>query len=195
MGCMMDFLGDFIYYFVDNTMEIVKVVIILVTFFGMGTSFTKKEIFLNSIFLVIFSFFWCFKTKSPVFILLYVLFIMVEVYILYNDYENRKLFLKELWSILFINIIDAMVYNSVSTFFKYCNFNNVVFNKTISYIIVLMFLFIINRFIKNKIQFIHKISTMYYMLYILSGIADYLFLSYVFIIIRGMKKGAIIVSS
>lgn len=194
MGCIMDFLENFIYYLIDNTMEIVKVIIILVTFFGMKTSFTRKEIFLNSIFLVIFSFFWCFKTKSPIFILLYVLFIMLEIYILYNGYENRKLFLKELWSILFINIIDAMVYNSVSTFFKYCNFNSVVFNKIIAYIIVLIFLFIINRFIKNKIQFIHKISTMYYMLYILSGIADYLFLSYVFIIIRGMKKGAIIVS-
>lgn len=73
----MDFLGNFVYYFIDNGIEIIEIVIVFITFFGMRADLTRKNILLSFVTLVLFSFLWGLKTKNPVYLLLYFSFFYV----------------------------------------------------------------------------------------------------------------------
>ncbi len=190
----MDFLGNFVYYFIDHGLEIIEIVIVFITFFGMRADLTRKNIFLSFLALCLFSFLWAFKTKSPVYLLVYFVFFMVEIIILYNETDYKKLFSKQIWTLIFLNILDAMVYNSVISAFGYFNIKNRIMTKVFTYIIVLAFLIVISKFIKDKVQLIHKISIMHYIAYLFIGLADFLLLTCVLIIMRKMDKSAFIVS-
>ena len=150
----MDFLENFLYYFVDNGIEIIEIVIVFITFFGMRADLTRKNLLLSFITLVLLSFLSVLEKQTYIFVILYILFFIMEIYILYNEFILRKLLFKGFWCLIFINIIDAMVYNSVKSIFGYCNVKNIVIIKLFTYIIVLVFLLIISKFIKNKVKFL-----------------------------------------
>lgn len=190
----MDFLGDVIYYLIENSIEIVKVVMIFMIFFGIKATFTRKSIILSSITTIIFSIMWTLEKDNFVLLLLYILFLTLEIYILFSEFKFKKLLLKEVWIILFINIIDAMVYNAFAGFFEYFSYNNSIMTRIISYVIVLIFLFFIKFFVDTKVKFLHKISSIYYIIYLITGVADYFLLTYVFTIMMEMDKKALIVS-
>ena len=69
---------------------------------------------------------------------------------LYSELYYKELFSKGFWALIFINIIDAMVYKAASSVLVYFNFENEVLTKIFTYIIVLTFLFMINSFVKEK---------------------------------------------
>ena len=71
VGCVMDFLENFMYYFIDNGIEIIQIVVVFITFFGMRANLTRKNVSLCFITLILFSFLWGLKTKNPVYLLLY----------------------------------------------------------------------------------------------------------------------------
>lgn len=190
----MDFLGNFVYYFIDNGIEIIEIIIVFITFFGMRADLTRKNILLSFVTLVLFSLLWAFKTKSPVYLLVYFVFFMMEITILYNETDYKKLFSKQLWALIFLNILDAMVYNSVISAFGYFDIKNRIITKMFTYAIVLIFLLIISKFIKDKVQLLHKISIVHYIAYLFIGFADFLLLTCVLIIMRKMDKSAFIVS-
>ncbi len=190
----MDFLGNFVYYFIDNGIEIIEIVIVFITFFEMRADLTRKNILFSFVTLVLFSFLWAFKTKSPVYLLVYFVFFMMEITILYNETDYKKLFSKQLWALIFLNILDAMVYNSVISAFGYFDIKNRIITKMFTYAIVLIFLLIISKFIKDKVQLLHKISIVHYIAYLFIGFADFLLLTCVLIIMRKMDKSAFIVS-
>lgn len=194
VGYIMDFLRNFVYYFVDNGIEIVEIIIVFVTFFEMRANLTRKSVLLSFITLLLFSALWAFKTKSPIYLLVYFIFFMIEIVILYNDIDYKNLFSNQLWTLIFLNILDAMVYNSVISAFGYFNIKNRVITKMLTYIIIFGFLLIINRFIKDKVQLLHKISIVHYIAYLFIGFADFLLLTCVLIIMRKMDKSAFIVS-
>lgn len=181
-------MADFLYYFIDHGIEIIEIVMVFITFFGMRTKYTKKNILFSLVILIVFSFLWCLKNTSPVFVLLYILFNIIEIYILYSECDFNGLLLKVFWAIIFLNIIDTMVYNAVVNIFNYFGVKNVVLNKITGYIIVLLFLVIIHGFVKEKVQFIHKISTVKYVVYLFIGLADYLLFIYMTLVIREMDK-------
>lgn len=56
------------YYFIDNGIEIIEIVIVFITFFEMRADLTRKNILFSFVTLVLFSFLWAFKTKSPVYL-------------------------------------------------------------------------------------------------------------------------------
>lgn len=181
-------LADFLYYFIDHGIEIIEIVMVFITFFGIRTKYTKKTILFSLIILVIFSFLWCLKSTSPVFVLLYLLFNTIEIYVLYSEFDFKGLLLKVFWAIIFLNIIDTMVYNAVINIFNYFDLRNVILSKISGYIIVLTFLIVINGFVKEKVQFIHKISTVKYIIYLFIGLADYILFLYMTLIIKEMDK-------
>lgn len=181
-------MADFLYYFIDHGIEIIEIVMVFITFFGMRTKYTKKNILFSLVILIVFSFLWCLKNTSPVFVLLYILFNIIEIYILYSECDFNGLLLKVFWAIIFLNIIDTMVYNAVVNIFNYFGVKNVVLNKITGYIIVLLFLVVIHGFVKEKVQFIHKISTVKYVVYLFIGLADYLLFIYMTLVIREMDK-------
>lgn len=182
------------YYFIDNGIEIIEIVIVFITFFEMRADLTRKNILFSFVTLVLFSFLWAFKTKSPVYLLVYFVFFMMEITILYNETDYKKLFSKQLWALIFLNILDAMVYNSVINAFGYFDIKNRIITKMFTYAIVLIFLLIISKFIKDKVQLLHKISIVHYIAYLFIGFADFLLLTCVLIIMRKMDKSAFIVS-
>lgn len=182
------------YYFIDNGIEIIEIVIVFITFFEMRADLTRKNILFSFVTLVLFSFLWAFKTKSPVYLLVYFVFFMMEITILYNETDYKKLFSKQLWALIFLNILDAMVYNSVISAFDYFDIKNRIITKMFTYAIVLIFLLIISKFIKDKVQLLHKISIVHYIAYLFIGFADFLLLTCVLIIMRKMDKSAFIVS-
>ncbi len=182
------------YYFIDNGIEIIEIVIVFITFFEMRADLTRKNILFSFVTLVLFSFLWAFKTKSPVYLLVYFVFFMMEITILYNETDYKKLFSKQLWALIFLNILDAMVYNSVISAFGYFDIKNRIITKMFTYAIVLIFLLIISKFIKDKVQLLHKISIVHYIAYLFIGFADFLLLTCVLIIMRKMDKSAFIVS-
>ncbi len=190
----MDFLGNFVYYFIDHGLEIVQIVIVFITFFGMRAELTRKNVFLSLITLILFSFLWELKTKNPICLLLYFSFLIIEIRILYNEFIYKELLLKEIWTIIFINIIDGMVYNAMISVLGYFGIDNIILIKVLTYIIVMVFLIIISRFIQEKVQFVHKITTCFYIIYLFVGFADFLILTCVFIITEDMDKRALIVS-
>jgi Histidine kinase-, DNA gyrase B-, and HSP90-like ATPase. len=196
MVVLANFLIDFLYYFVDLGVEIFKLVMVFIVFFGMRRIVVRKSLIFNLLIWIIFSFIWCVKSQNPFFLLLYVLFIALELHMLYSELYYKELFSKGFWALIFINIIDAMVYKAASSVLVYFNFENEVLTKIFTYIIVLTFLFMINSFVKEKVQFVHKISTRQYIIYLFIGLADYLLFVYVCLIIREMdKKGfALIIS-
>ena len=160
----------------------------------MRADLTRKNILFSFVTLVLFSFLWAFKTKSPVYLLVYFVFFMMEITILYNETDYKKLFSKQLWALIFLNILDAMVYNSVISAFGYFDIKNRIITKMFTYAIVLIFLLIISKFIKDKVQLLHKISIVHYIAYLFIGFADFLLLTCVLIIMRKMDKSAFIVS-
>ncbi len=194
MGYMMDFLENFIYFFIENSIEIIKVIIIFITFFGIKATFTRKSIIFSSIVIVVFSIMWTLEKDNFVLLLLYILFLTLEIYILFSEFKFKELLLKEVWIILFTNIIDAMVYNAFAGFFEYFSYNNPIITRIISCWIVLSFLFFIKFFVDTKVRFLHKISSIYYIIYLITGVADYFLLTYVFTIMIEMDKKALIVS-
>ncbi len=184
----MDFLENFLYYFVDNGIEIIEIVIVFITFFGMRADLTRKNLLLSFITLVLLSFLSVLEKQTYIFVLLYILFFIMEIYILYNEFILRKLLFKGFWCLIFINIIDAMVYNSVKSIFGYCNVKNIVIIKLFTYIIVLVFLLIISKFIKNKVKFLLELSIKFYLIYLFAGFADLIILSIVFLILEEVDK-------
>jgi Signal transduction histidine kinase regulating citrate/malate metabolism len=190
----MDFLGNFVYYFIDNGIEIIEIVIVFITFFGMRADLTRKNILLSFVTLVLFSFLWGLKTKNPVYLLLYFSFFMLEIRILYNEFTYKELLLKEIWAIIFINIVDGMVYNAITSVLGYFNISTIILVKVLTYIVVMVFLVVISKFIQEKVQFVHKITTSFYIIYLFVGFADFLILTCVFIITEDMDKRALIVS-
>lgn len=186
----MDFLGNFVYYFIDNGLEIIQIVIVFITFFGMRAELTRKNVFLSLITLILFSLFWTLEKQTSIFVILYILFTIVEVYILYNynEFILGKLLFKGFWCLVFINIIDAMVYNSIKSIFGYFNSENVVIIKLFTYIIVLLFLFVVSKLIKEKVKFVLELSTKFYLIYLFVGFADYIILSIVFLILEEVDK-------
>lgn len=190
---MMDFLEDFIYYFIENTIEIVKVVMIFITFFGIKATFTRKNIIISSGVTVVFSIMWTLEKDNFVLLLLYILFLTLEIYLLFSEFEFKKLIIKGMWCIVFINIIDAMVYNSATSIFEYFNSENIILMKFFGYILVLAFLFIIGKLIKEKAKFMLKLSAKFYIIYLFVGFADYVMLSTVFLILEEIDKRVIFV--
>lgn len=191
---MMDFLENFVYYFIDNGIEIVEILIVFITFFGIKATYTRKNIFLNFFVLFIFCFLWDLKKQNILFVFLYIMFNMIEIYILYSEFEFKKLFLKSFWAIIFINIIDGMVYNTVIIVVGHFCINGEVITKVLTYILVLIFLLLLSRIVKNKVQFVHKISGKFYIIYLFVGFADYLILAFVFIIMDEIDRRALIIS-
>ncbi len=190
----MDFLRNFVYYFIDNGIEIVEIIIVFVTFFGVRADLTRKNLLLSFVTLILFSLLWGLKTKNPVYLLLYFSFFMLEIKILYNEFAYKELLLKEIWAMIFINIIDAMVYNAITSTLGYFSIANIILVKALTYIVVIIFLIIISRFIQEKVQFVHKITTLFYIVYLFIGFADFLILTCVFIITEDMDKRALGVS-
>lgn len=184
----MDFLENFLYYFVDNGIEIIEIVIVFITFFGMRADLTRKNLLLSFITLVLLSFLSVLEKQTYIFVILYILFFIMEIYILYNEFILRKLLFKGFWCLIFINIIDAMVYNSVKSIFGYYNVKNIVIIKLFTYIIVLVFLLIISKFIKNKVKFLLELSIKFYLIYLFVGFADLIILSIVFLILEEVDK-------
>ena len=193
MGYMMDFLENFIYFFIENSIEIIKVIIIFITFFGIKATFTRKSIIFSSIVIVVFSIMWTLEKDNFVLLLLYILFLTLEIYILFSEFKFKELLLKEVWIILFTNIIDAMVYNSATSILEYFNFENIILMKFFGSISVLAFLFIIGRFIKEKAKFVLKLSTKFYIIYLFVGFADYVMLSTIFLILKETDKRVLFV--
>jgi len=185
---MIDFFRNFIYYFVDQSIEIIELIIVFSVFFGVRAIVTKKNVIANCIILSVYSFLWCFYKESHFLLLIYAFFILTEVFLLYNELDYKMSVLKYIWSVIFINIIDAIVYPAVASIFSYCNNGSEILIKIFTYIIVLIFLAIINKFIKTKVQFINKIAASYYVVYLFIGIADYLFLLYLSFIMENMNK-------
>ena len=215
MVVLANFLIDFLYYFVDLGVEIFKLVMVFIVFFGMRRIVVRKSLIFNLLIWIIFSFIWCVKSQNPFFLLLYVLFIALELHMLYSELYYKELFSKGFWALIFINIIDAMVYKAASSVLVYFNFENEVLTKIFKnvrkmYILILLLIIFLslftlykssnsnnkNSFVKEKVQFVHKISTRQYIIYLFIGLADYLLFVYVCLIIREMdKKGfALIIS-
>lgn len=184
----MDFLENFVYYFVDNGIEIIEIVIVFITFFGMQADLTRKNLLLSFITLILFSFLSTLEKRTYIFVILYILFFIIEIYILYNEFILRKLLFKCFWCLIFINIIDAMVYNSVKSIFGYYNSKNIVIIKLFTYIIALMFLFVISKFIKDKVKFLLELPIKFYLIYLFVGFADFIILSIVFLILEEVNK-------
>ena len=84
----MDFLENFLYYFVDNGIEIIEIVIVFITFFGMRADLTRKNLLLSFITLVLLSFLSVLEKQTYIFVILYILFFIMEIYILYNEFIN-----------------------------------------------------------------------------------------------------------
>ena len=194
VGCVMDFLENFMYYFIDNGIEIIQIVVVFITFFGMRANLTRKNVSLCFITLILFSFLWGLKTKNPVYLFLYFSFFMLIIRILYSEFTYKELLLKEIWTMIFINIIDAMVYNATTSVLGYFSIANIMLIKVLTYFIVIVFFIIISIFIQEKVQFVHKITTSFYIIYLFIGFADFLILTCVFIITEDMDKRALIVS-
>ncbi len=127
MVVLANFLIDFLYYFVDLGVEIFKLVMVFIVFFGMRRIVVRKSLIFNLLIWIIFSFIWCVKSQNPFFLLLYVLFIALELHMLYSELYYKELFSKGFWALIFINIIDAMVYKAASSVLVYFNFENEVF--------------------------------------------------------------------
>ena len=170
--------------------------VVLANFFGMRRIVVRKSLIFNLLIWIIFSFIWCLNRQSPFFLLLYILFIAFELHMLYSELSYKELLLRGMWALIFINIIDAMIYKAVSSVLIYFSFENEVLTKIFTYIVILTFLFMINIFVKEKARFVHKISTKQYIIYLFIGLADYLLFLYVCLIIREMdKKGFAIIAS
>ena len=180
----MDFLGNFVYYFIDHGIEIIEIVIVFIMFFEMRADLTKKNIFLSFVILVLFSFLWIFQKQNIFFALLYIFFIITEVYVLYSEFDLKKLSLKGLWSLIFVNIVDAMVYNSATSIFGYFNLENKILIRIFTCIIVFTFLFIMKKLINEKVKFVLKLSIKSYIIYLFVGVADFVILSTVFLILE-----------
>ncbi len=185
---------DFLDFILDNVVEIVEIIIVFFAFFGMKATFLKINLILGCSFMAVFLLIWNIRNQSPVFILFYMLFITIEIYLLYSEFNFKEILLKVLWSIMFINVIDAMVYNGVTSIFGYFGIKDNLLTKVFTYIIVLVILLIANFLIREKIQILHKISLVYYIVYLLIGIADYFLLTYVFVLLGNIDKDAIIIS-
>lgn len=189
----MDFLGNFVYYFIDHGLEIVQIVIVFITFFGMRAELTRKNVFLSLIVLFLFSFLWVLKEQNIFFVIVYILFVIAEVFVLYSEFDLKKLTLKCLWSLIFVNIVDAMVYNSATSIFGYFNLENEIVINIFTYVVVFTFLLIISKFIKEKVKFILKLSMRFYLIYLFVGLADYIILSTVFLIVDEVDKRVLFV--
>lgn len=187
VGYMVDFI-------LDNVVEIIEIIIVFFAFFGMKATFLKMNLIFGYSFMVLFSFIWHMRNKSPVFILFYVFFITIEIYLLYSEFNFKEILSKVLWSIMFINIIDAMVYSSITSIFGYFGIENGLLIKISTYIIVLLLLLIANFLIREKIRILHKISLVYYIVYLLIGVGDYLLLTYVFVLLGNIDRDAIVIS-
>lgn len=118
------------------------------------------------------------------FALLYIFFIITEVYVLYSEFDLKKLSLKGLWSLIFVNIVDAMVYNSATSIFGYFNLENKILIRIFTCIIVFTFLFIMKKLINEKVKFVLKLSIKSYIIYLFVGVADFVILSTVFLILE-----------
>ncbi len=182
------------YYFIDNGIEIIELLIVFITFFGLEATYTRKNILLNFVVLFIFCLLWNLKTQNIFFVFMYIMFNLIEIYILYSEFEFKKLFLKSMWTIIFINIIDGMVYNTAIIVIGNFGIDGEIITKVLTYIIVLIFLLILSRFVKDKVQFVHKISAKFYIIYLFIGFADYLILAFVFIIMSEIDRRALIIS-
>ena len=78
MVVLANFLIYFLYYFVDLGVEIFKLVMVFIVFFGMRRIVVRKSLIFNLLIWIIFSFIWCVKSQNPFFLLLYVLFIALK---------------------------------------------------------------------------------------------------------------------
>ncbi len=181
------------YYFIDNGLEIIQIVIVFITFFGMRAELTRKNVFLSLIVLFLFSFLWVLKEQNIFFVIVYILFVIAEVFVLYSEFDLKKLTLKCLWSLIFVNIVDAMVYNSATSIFGYFNLENEIVINIFTYVVVFTFLLIISKFIKEKVKFILKLSMRFYLIYLFVGLADYIILSTVFLIVDEVDKRVLFV--
>ncbi len=190
----MDFLGNFVYYFIDNGIEIIEVLIVFITFFELKATYTRKNIFLSIVVLFVFCLLWNMKKQNIFFVFMYIMFNMIEIYVLYSEFEFKKLFLKSMWTIIFINIIDGMVYNTVIIVIGHFYINGYIITKLLTYILVLLFLLILSKFVRDKVQFVHRISAKFYIIYLFIGFADYLILAFVFIIMNEIDRRALIIS-
>lgn len=131
MVVLANFLMDFLYYFVDLGVEIFKLVMVFIVFFGMRRIVVRKSLIFNLLIWIIFSFIWCLNRQSPFFLLLYILFIAFELHMLYSELSYKELLLRGMWALIFINIIDAMIYKAVSSVLIYFSFENESINKNI----------------------------------------------------------------
>lgn len=190
----MDFLGNFVYYFIDNGIEIIEVLIVFITFFELKATYTRKNIFLSIVVLLVFCLLWNMKKQNILFVFMYIMFNMIEIYVLYSEFEFKKLFLKSMWTIIFINIIDGMVYNTVIIVIGHFYTDGDIITKLLTYVLVLLFLLILSKFVRDKVQFVHKISAKFYIIYLFIGFADYLILAFVFIIMNEIDRRALIIS-